>query len=689
MRKFAPMKKNISIIFLILTISLNLSAQNDRRQSTQKPQNTEGRDITPVARQKVDSLKERIASAYTWKITPRLGEQLMIPGDTSTVNFHQLSLVDGKDVAVGYLGNIGTPAQSKIFFDRPATSRFTFGDGMQYWRKGPEDQLFRNEKIPYSNVYYQSGGGGQSKEEHFKTELSSNFGKKLNIGFNFDYLYARGFYTNLYNKQINYDFNASYIGDKYKMHAFVANNNFNNSENGGISNSLYITNPDDESIKSANFGGNSLDIPTRVPDGVNIWNRQRGRHIYITNRYDLGEDMEEYTVNDSITRWRKKENYVSPASVIFTTHYNDQRRRILASEDSQTVDDLFRPYRQDIDGQVKDTILYSGLMSDYMSYYSFKNTLALAMNEGFRSWTKFGLTAFIEYDLRKYSMPTNIQQINTRESQNALFIGGVLSKEKGKYLRYKATGEKDLINSDFRLEGEIETRLRLLNKDVSAKATAYIKNISPSFFENKFKTKYRSWNEDFADTKRVYIGGELNIPSTKTKLSGGVESLTDYIYYDADGLPSQGSDVQVVALRLDQQLQFRNFHWDNQIVYQTTTKDEVIPLPELSVYSNIYLKTKIAKVLTLQVGVDAHFHTKYYAPGYDMLTMQFYNQRDQKIGGFPITTAYVNLHLKYTRFFLMMYNIADGMGNSDYFSLYRYPVAPRVFKLGISWDFYN
>ena len=99
--------------------------------------------------------------------------------------------------------------------------------------------------------------------------------------------------------------------------------------------------------------------------------------------------------------------------------------------------------------------------------------------------------------------------------------------------------------------------------------------------------------------------------------------------------------------------------------------------------------TKIAKVLTLQMGVDGHFFTEYYAPGYEPLTMQFYNQREEKIGNFPITTAYINLHLKFTRFYIMMYNLTNGMGNGESFTLYRYPVNPRMLKLGISWRFNN
>jgi hypothetical protein len=325
------------------------------------------------------------------------------------------------------------------------------------------------------------------------------------------------------------------------------------------------------------------------------------------------------------------------------------------------------------------------------------------MNEGFRKWTKFGLTAFVEYDMRKYAVPllsigddgsvTGLPGSTIRESESALFIGGVLTKEKGKYLRYKALVEKDLKNDDYRLEGEISTRLSFKNKEFSVKANAYIKNISPSYFQKNFSSKYWNWKDmDLKDTRRVYIGGEIVFPElsfSKTKISGGIENITGHIYYDAAGLIAQNSDVQVIAVRLDQNFRAGIFHWDNQVVFQHSGDQEVLPLPKLSVYSNLYLTTKLAKVLTLQLGVDAHFHTKYYMPGYEPLTMQFYNQRDMELGNFPIATAYLNLHLKYTRFFVMMYNVANGMGNAQSFSLYRYPVNPRILKLGISWRFNN
>lgn len=628
-------------------------------------------------------------SIYAWRITPRLGERIFVVRDTLLEAFNQTSLVDGKDVAVTYLGNIGSPSQSKIFFERPESSRFLFLDAMSYWRKNPEDHLFLNTKKPYSNVYYQTGGSNLNSEKRLMAEVSSNFGKKLNLGFDFDYLYARGFYTNLYNKQLNYDLYGSYIGDKYRMHAYVANNNFNNSENGGIVEDIYITNPDADELKEKRFTGNSLDVPTRMQ----AYNRMRGRHIYVTNRYDLGNDKHPVQVNDSTVVMRKKENYVPLASVTLTTHYTDQQRRFVAGN-VDTLYNVFAPsFYYDNEGTRNDGPKYQQAMDDYMSYYSFKNTLALAMNEGFRSWTKFGLTAFIEHDMRKYFLPGFLPGFGSTESENVLTVGGVLSQEQSKFLKYKVAAEKNILDTDFKIEGEVITRLNIGNKNIAVKANAYIKNIKPSFFEENFSSKYRTWSFSFGDIRRMYAGGELILPSFSSldlKISGGVENIQNYIYYGADSITAQKSgSVQVFSLKLDQKLKVGILNWNNQVVYQTTSDDSTIPLPAISIYSNLFLSAKLAKVLTVNLGVDAHFHTKYYLQGYDPLTMQFFNQREARIGNFPIATAYLNLHLKKTRFFIMMYNVAQGLGNGESFAAYHYPINPQVLKMGLSWDFTN
>lgn len=195
---------------------------------------------------------------------------------------------------------------------------------------------------------------------------------------------------------------------------------------------------------------------------------------------------------------------------------------------------------------------------------------------------------------------------------------------------------------------------------------------------------------DLGNTRRVYVGGEIYVPQTKTRIKGGVENIQNLIYYGSDRYIAQESgSVQVVGFQLEQKLQAGILHWDNEIAYQISSNKEVLPLPSLSVYSNLYITGSISKVLKLQIGAEAHYFTEYYAPGYDPALMQFYNQRNVEIGNFPIATAYLNANLKNTRFFIMMYNITSSMGKSNYFTTPYYPVNPRMIKFGLSWKFNN
>ena len=174
-------------------------------------------------------------------------------------------------------------------------------------------------------------------------------------------------------------------------------------------------------------------------------------------------------------------------------------------------------------------------------------------------------------------------------------------------------------------------------------------------------------------------------------LSAGVENLQNYIYIDANRNIAQESDnIQVLTARIEQNISLGVFHWDNQVVYQKSSNQTAIPLPELSVYSNMYLKAKIVNELTMQFGIDAHYHTKYFVQGYEPALLQFYNQQEKEMGNYPISTVYLNMHLKQTRFFLMFYNVASKVIKpQEYFSIPGYPVNPFGLKLGISINLLN
>lgn len=73
----------------------------------------------------------------------------------------------------------------------------------------------------------------------------------------------------------------------------------------------------------------------------------------------------------------------------------------------------------------------------------------------------------------------------------------------------------------------------------------------------------------------------------------------------------------MLSAMLKQDFRLGIFHLDNEVTWQKSSNETVLPLPQLSLYHNFYILTKLAKkVLTVQLGVDVRYFTKYNAPAY-------------------------------------------------------------------------
>ena len=145
-----------------------------------------------------------------------------------------------------------------------------------------------------------------------------------------------------------------------------------------------------------------------------------------------------------------------------------------------------------------------------------------------------------------------------------------------------------------------------------------------------------------------------------------------------------------MTVRAKQDFRYKAFGWENEVVYQLSSEKNVLPLPQISAYSNAYIDFTYAKVLKIQLGVDAHYFTSYYAPYFEPATQQFETQNVKKIGNYPIFNAYANVNLKQARFFISGYNLGSlFITPTEYFSYLHYPLNPMMIKLGISFYLNN
>ena len=93
--------------------------------------------------------------------------------------------------------------------------------------------------------------------------------------------------------------------------------------------------------------------------------------------------------------------------------------------------------------------------------------------------------------------------------------------------------------------------------------------------------------------------------------------------------------------------------------------------------------------LHLQLGVDFHQRSAYFANGYDPSTMQFYVQDEFEINSFPVIDIFLNVKINRGRAFLKFNNLNELIKGSGYFLTPFYPGQASVLDLGFDWILFD
>lgn len=395
-----------------------------------------------------------------------------------------------------------------------------------------------------------------------------------------------------------------------------------------------------------------------------------------------------------------KSEYVPVTSFIHTVKFDNYRR---IYEAYQTPADYYLKEYYDAGRLTGDSIY------DQTKHWHMKNTFAIAMLEGFNKWAKAGLKAFASYDLRHYELPT-IEGGFEKYNEHALSVGGQLSKQEGKTLHYNAVAEIGLTGVDagtLAIDGNVDVNIPFLGDTLQVRGDAFFHRETPSFYYRNYHARHLWWENDLDKTIHTRIMGTLSFPKTRTKLRVAVDEIKNYTYFSQsyditeEGLrtgvivtPMQESGgINLLTAQLEQNFRLGILNWENQFTYQHSSKESVLPVPAFNAYTNLYIKFKVVKVLNVDLGADMRYFTSYEAPDYSpymgQYTVQGNGENNVKIGNYPIVNVYANVHIKHTRFFVMMSHINAGQGDKNYFFAPHYPMNERVFRIGVSWNFFN
>ena len=739
---------------------------------------TDGNTIQRNNKSKKDSLgsnKEIPEGIKVWTVDTRFGDRKAAVPDTISHMFMNSIFTTGLRGDYTTTGNLGAPRINRIVTDRPFGSQFIFTQPYDFIITPIEQFHFTNTLSPFTNITYNNAGNRTNGEDHLTTKFGVNAGKRLGVGFKFDYLYGRGYYQDQSTAHFNYTMYGSYLGDHYQAHLLMSTNHQKVSENGGITDDNYITHPESYSDKYS-----TNEIPTALSQN---WNRNDNQHIFLTHRYNIGFSRKVPMTEEEIKAKKfamasKKENEAQKrkdkatqegrldddktvtlqgrpddAKIMGAEPISQKKDNNRVALDKQAADSLlaaekktqvdtawmkkefvpvtsfihtlkFDNYRRIYQAYKTPTDFYANTYTvdepltgdsiyDKTRHYRLKNTFALSLLEGFNKWAKAGLKAFITSELRHFTLPS-ATGIDTYNEHNLSF-GAQLSKKQGKTFHYDAIAETWLTGEDagqLKIDGSADLNFKLFGDTLTLTANGFFYRLNPTFYYRHYHSRHAWWdNTNMSKILHSKIQGILNYQKTRTTLRVAVDEIKNYTYFASSHTITSGKRVNhaitvnqnsgaihLLTASLSQDFTFGPLNWESVITYQNSSNKTILPVPMLNLYSNVYLRFKIAHVLRCDFGADVRYFTKYYAPDYVPSLGQYAVQTNTnttgsdsrvEIGNYPVVNVYANFHLKHTRFFIMMSHLNAGTGKKNYFYTPHYPLNQSILRFGLSWNFFN
>lgn len=639
----------------------------------------------------------------TWQLDPWTGiADTLSMVDTSYMHLPMRDVLNDYSISNITNSNLISPTQSRIYFDRDRRADFIFADAYTPYIIAPKNVKFYHTTTPYSSVGYKKGFVTDLDQNDLSFMFTGNVTRRTNLGMTIDYLNSYGRFASQEGKTVFGSVFGSYNGDHYSLQAAFTWNTLSNFENGGL------LNPSD-------LQGNlePEDMPVKM-QGMSAFRYLSG---YLNHYYSICVERERkvnYRERDEDGNWVKKDSikieYVPVTTFRHVFETVDATKRYVEKRANQ--------------GYYPNIYRNPTTTKDTASCLTIKNTLSVTFEEEFNTWLKFGAMVYATNEVQRhmspigqaielpvlgdspFGYPDSLFFPSTMHAMpdtlygerwtNNTYIGAALYKNRGKHIHYGFDGNVCLLGyklGEFQVNGHLDAGFRLGKDSMTLAAKAYIKNETPDFYLQRYRSNHYQWDNDFSKTYRFYVGGEIAYPTKwiKPKLNVSFENITRYIYFADDGMPQQvDGSIQVLAADLQLNITTPWVNLDNSVVYQHSSS-AALPLPALIMYNNLYYHGTWVKALDVQMGVDMRFFTKYYAPMLNPALGQFCVQNAEQVGNYPVMNVYANFYVKHIRLklFAQYQHFNASFMNKQYFGMPNYPMAPDMFRAGLSWHFYK
>ena len=606
---------------------------------------------------------------------------------TANYHFHDYPYLK-EDIGGTFLGMTGSAVQTYNFFKREdPRSTVSYYAPYESWTYSASSIPMFNTKTPYTELAYYGNllNSETTSNDDIRIFTTQNILPALNLAAEYKTYGGAGILKNQKARNKTAYVTANYLGKRYLAHGGLIWNNVNRAENGGVSDisqvrdtvlddirevDVFLGSATNKYTKRTLFFDQSIRLPLSFIEDI----KHRGDTSYV-RKDTLNKDLTSFFLGTS-SEWSVYNKFytdeIAKSEKAVRAFYNDNfyinPTKSADSLHTMRLDNRvfarFQPWHEDaVVSKVE-----GGIGDRYQSHYAMRPGSYL-YKQSSDKWNSIYTYAGAEGRISRYFEWDALGQLNfAGHDAGDFFIRG---KAKLSVFPFR----RDSL-SPISLTARFETDLK-----------------EPDYYEQHLYTNHFMWDNDFSKTSTTRLQASLDFPKWGIYASAGYALLANNIYYDSLGVIRQNPDpMSVVTAALRKDFRLGILRLENSALFQLSSDEKVVPLPKLALNLRWYLQFPVVSedVLKMQIGVDARYNTKWYAPGFNLVTGTFYNQREMQYGETPYFDVFLNMQWKQACIFLKLENAGEGWPTKkhDYFSAHRYIHPPQIVKFGITWPFY-
>ncbi len=524
----------------------------------------------------------------------------------------------------------------------------------------PESNKYYDVSNAFTDVFYMMGTG---REQLFDLLHTQNLAKRWNVALNYRMIFSPGLYLRQKSDNAFLNFSTNYHS-KNNKYLVIGNYFFNRikvQENGGIIN---------DSVFEYDF-----ELSRKLIE-VNLFSAQNKiaeSGVYIRQFFTPVIKIKRDSLSDSL----KSENNAIGFGRFYHSFLYKNQYRVYKDEDPTS-------------GFYPNVFLDTALTLDSSHVQKLEN--AFGWSNLKQSATKTDQN--IVFDIYgKHQLAKVYQQISDT-TFNSLIAGlevriksvfgfGIIS---GASRTFSGYGSDNNIASLY-IDRSIS---RDSNADPFKISGTYLSSsVKPDWFSMHYYSNHFMWDYNFLDIKTKVLKAEIK--NSRYGLGLSYTDVLGFVYYDKYARPKQAlQNVEILQLNAFANLKSGEWHLDQIVNYQKAFGPEIIKLPDLASFHNLYFEhLAFNKALKFQIGISATFLMGDYIMAYMPATRQFYLQDNRDAKPYAFMDFYMNAQIKRAYLFVKLEHFNAGLMGRSYFLTEHYPGNDRLFRFGVSWKFFD